>query len=122
LTAPHDLAGRRAEEQALCLLKRRGLTCVSRNFRCRAGEIDLIMVDRGVLVFVEVRFRRGHSLDALASVDRAKQRKLLRAAETFRLARRDLASKPCRFDVIAVSGDDPDEDVRWIADAFEQPA
>jgi len=100
------------------MLERRGLKYVGRNFRCRAGEIDLIMVDRSVLVFVEVRFRRGDPTAALMSVNRAKQRRLRRAAEVFLLAQPGLKRRPCRFDVVAVSGEGEESEMCWIEDAF----
>ena len=50
--------GYKAEENALSFLVRQGLDVVERNFRCRFGEIDLIMRDGDVLVFVEVRKRK----------------------------------------------------------------
>ena len=50
-----QIIGYKAEEKALFFLEERGLKVVERNFRCRFGEIDLIMQDNDVLVFVEVR-------------------------------------------------------------------
>lgn len=118
MTSARSVAGAKAEALALQMLEREGLRCVARNFRCRRGEIDLIMLDRSVLVFVEVRFRRGDQLSALTSVDRAKQRRLRRAAETFLLTHRVLQRRSCRFDVVAVTGQGEELDVRWVADAF----
>jgi Holliday junction resolvase-like predicted endonuclease len=51
-------AGTQAEEQALAFLLARGLALKQRNYRCRLGEIDLILMDGKALVFVEVRMRR----------------------------------------------------------------
>ena len=63
-------SGGEAEKQAAHWLTQQGLEVVARNFRCRQGEIDLIMQDGNTLVFTEVRWRsyRSHG-GALASVD-----------------------------------------------------
>lgn len=110
--------GASAEDLALRYLEARGLTLVMRNFRCRAGELDLIMRDGGQLVFVEVRSRRYVRYGAPAeSVTRAKQQKLLRAA-AFYLQRQRL-DLPCRFDVVAILRPDGEPQIEWIQDAFQ---
>lgn len=112
--------GQLAEQQAAEYLKRKGLTPLVRNYRCRSGEIDLIMQSHDSIVFVEVRFRRHTSFGgAAASVDRFKQQKLLAAAQHY-LQRHNAFSSPCRFDVVAVV---PNRDgtlvFEWIKNAFE---
>ena len=68
--------GERGEQIALRYLEGRGLRTVDRNFRCRLGEIDLIMLDGDCLVFVEVRYRSGKRIaPAVLTVDRFKQQK-----------------------------------------------
>lgn len=89
------------------------------NLRCRAGEIDLVAREGGLLLFIEVRERRNPSFGgAAASVNRAKQARLIRAARHFlpRLVRLHFggAAPACRFDVVAFDTDQP----RWIRDAF----
>lgn len=94
-------AGRGAAAEALAadFLIARGLTIVERNFRCRAGEIDLIARDRETLVFVEVRLRRGAAFGgAAASITVAKRQRIARAAR-FYLGRLG-QEPPCRFDAI----------------------
>ena len=109
-----------AESAALGFLTARGLSCVLRNYRCRHGEIDLIMRDGEQLVFTEVRYRRSRSLVSGAeSVDMAKQRRLTASAEHFLQRHAEHASRGCRFDVVSVSGDDPQPRLDWIRDAFE---
>jgi len=109
-----------AESAALDFLRARGLNSVSRNYRCRHGEIDLIMRDGDQLVFTEVRYRRSRSLvSAAESVDKAKQRRLMASAEHFLQRHTEHASRRCRFDVVSVSGDDPAPRLDWIRDAFE---
>jgi putative endonuclease len=106
--------GREAEDRACAFLHGRGLRVIERNFRCRGGEIDLIMRDGGTLVFVEVRLRsRPEWGGAAASIDRHKQRRLTLAAQHY-LVRRPWPG-PCRFDVVALDGAD---DINWIRDAI----
>ncbi len=110
--------GNAAEEQACRYLEAKGLTLVTRNFRCRGGELDLIMRDRGQLVFVEVRSRRHARYGTPAeSVTRTKQQRLLRAA-AFYLQRQRL-DLPCRFDVVAILQPEGEPQVEWIQDAFQ---
>jgi putative endonuclease len=110
--------GAAAEDLALRYLEARGLTLVARNFRCRVGELDLIMRDAGYLVFVEVRSRRHSRYGTPAeSVTRTKQQRLLRAA-AFYLQRWRL-DLPCRFDVVAILQTEDDPRMEWIRDAFQ---
>lgn len=110
--------GTAAETLALCYLEARGLTLETRNFRCRGGELDLIMRDGEYLVFVEVRSRRYARYGIPAeSVTRAKQRRLLRAAALY-LQRRHF-DLPCRFDVVAILQPDDEPRIEWIQDAFQ---
>ena len=76
--------GRDAEKRAAKWLTGQGLSIVERNFHCRQGEIDLILLDQETLVFTEVRWRKHQSYGgALASVDQHKQRRLINAAQHF---------------------------------------
>lgn len=109
------LLGQSAEARAEAFLITQGLASVARNWRCRFGEIDLIMQDGKTRVFVEVRLRsRSDFGGAAASVTPAKQRKLLAAARQYLSGLKTLP--PCRFDVIALdAGGAPD----WIRNAFD---
>ena len=110
--------GTAAEDLALHYLEARGLVLVTRNFRCRTGELDLIMRDGEQLVFVEVRSRRNSRYGTPAeSVTRTKQQRLLRAA-AFYLQRQHL-DLPCRFDVVAILQPDGEPRIEWIRDAFQ---
>jgi len=109
-----QLAGDAAEERARTWLERQGLTTIERNFRCKGGEIDLVMQDGATLVFVEVRKRaRGGFGGAAASVTPRKQARLVIAAQTFLLRYRHLP--PCRFDVVAIDGDA----LEWLKNVIE---
>jgi len=108
-------AGRAAEQLAAQFLEARGLVILERNFRCRAGEVDLIARDGGTLVFVEVRLRAGRTFGgAAASVDARKQAKVLRAAQYYVAGKPE---QPCRCDVVALERLSP-EHIEWIRDAF----
>lgn len=110
-----DTIGRWAEALAHDYLKSRGLKPVARNYRCRRGEIDLVMSDGGTLVFIEVRMRRNPRFGTAAeSIDRRKRMRIITAAQHFLQNRR--VSRPCRFDVVAVEGAD---NIQWIPNAFE---
>ena len=109
--------GRDAENHACRYLLARGLTLLQRNFRCRRGEIDLILQDADTLVFVEVRYRRHEAYGSAAeSVDRHKQMRLTDCARHYLQIRGQANGQGCRFDVIAIDG--PDETIEWIRDAF----
>jgi putative endonuclease len=102
------------ERLARAYLEDQGLRLVASNYRCRRGEIDLVMRDASTLVFVEVRFRASDRFGgAAASVGPAKQMRLTAAASHF-LQRKSL-NLPCRFDVIAIGAGDR---IDWIQDAF----
>jgi putative endonuclease len=90
------------------------LRTLARNHRCRQGEIDLIMRDSGTLVFVEVRYRRSSAFGTPAeSVDAAKRRRLAAAASHY--LKSHPSDLPCRFDVVAIAGENC---IEWIENAF----
>ncbi|MBB6094884.1 putative endonuclease [Povalibacter uvarum] len=108
-------AGNSGEDAALDYLKQHGLTLVTRNYRCRAGEIDLVMLQGGVLVLIEVRYRESAAFGgAAASVTWRKQKRIIIAARHLLAYRADLRRYPARFDVVAVEG----TKIEWIRNAF----
>ncbi len=110
-----SLLGQSAESRAAAFLQAHGLKLVARNWRCRFGEIDLVMHDGVSLVFVEVRLRSRRDFGgAAASVTPAKQKKLLAAARQYLSTLKTLP--PCRFDVVALTGNAPPD---WIKNAFD---
>ncbi|MCB1794082.1 MAG: YraN family protein [Candidatus Competibacteraceae bacterium] len=110
--------GSAAEDLACRYLEARGLTLVTRNVRCRGGELDLIMRDGEHLIFVEVRSRSHTRYGTPAeSVTRSKQQRLLRAAALY--LQRQRLDLPCRFDVVAILQADGEPQVEWIRDAFQ---
>lgn len=105
-------AERRAEE----FLKQHSLVLLHRNYRCRFGEIDLIMRDCATLVFIEVRMRAKSLFGGAAgSITVTKQEKIVRTANHYLAALR--SEPPCRFDAVLLSGRDG-EYIEWIRDAF----
>ncbi|MEW8508679.1 MAG: YraN family protein [Candidatus Thiodiazotropha sp.] len=117
MIARHLEFGQQAEQQALAFLQGRGLKLVERNFRCKAGELDLVMREADTLVFVEVRFRQTNDYGrALETVTPSKQRKLLATANRYlQVKRLDTA---CRFDVIALNGSES-APIEWIKNAIQ---
>jgi putative endonuclease len=112
--AAHLLRGESAEQQAYQFLLKKGLKLVARNFRCKQGELDLIMTDQQTLVIIEVRFRQTDQYGSAAeSVTRAKQSRIIAATQIYLSAQK--INKPIRFDVVALSGNG---NIDWIQNAF----
>lgn len=104
------------ETEARRWLESQGLRFIAANVRERSGEIDLIMRDGSITVFVEVRYRRSANYgDAAASVTPQKQQRLLKAAHLW-LCRQNgsFETVDCRFDVVAFTGND----IQWLKNAF----
>jgi putative endonuclease len=111
-------AGSDAERRALAYLQSAGLKLIERNYRCRIGELDLVMLDGRTLVFVEVRFRSSDRYGgAAASITPRKQRRIINAARHFLATRAELRRYPARFDVVAVAALD-ERHLEWIKSAF----
>ena len=109
------------ERRAAALLAGKGLRVLARNFRARAGEIDIIALEGETLVFVEVRARSNPAYaSAAASVDLRKQRKLLATAQNFLKRHPGWRERPCRFDVIAFEPRQSATELtpNWIRGAF----
>jgi putative endonuclease len=111
--------GRRGEDAAVARYVGAGYRVVARNWRCRLGELDLVLIRRALLVFCEVKTRRGSALGGpFEAVGWQKQRKLHRLAEAFLVSSR-LAPEGIRFDVASVSmGRDGTLDVHLFESAF----
>lgn len=112
--------GAHYEAEALTFLQEQGLTLVQANYRCKLGEIDLVMQDSLGLVFVEVRYRQQSSHgSAIATVDYHKQRKIRNAARQFLLFHRLHERVSCRFDVIGLDHKTAGKpSIHWIKNAF----
>ena len=115
-----ELLGRWGEKRCEKFLKRKGLKTLTRNFYCKTGEIDLIMVDSdGTLVFVEVKTRANEDFSPSESaITKAKKTRMLRTARYF-LATNDIENRPCRFDVVTIIRDEKGpEQIRHYKNAF----
>src|SRR5690606_31114782 len=102
------------------LLLGAGMRLLARNYRCKQGELDLVMRDAYTVVFVEVSYRRRDLWgDAAENVDWRNQKRVIAAAHHYLLTHPHLANQPCRFDVIAAIGDPADPaSYRWLREAF----
>ena len=115
-------AGYDWERVAEKTLTARGFKILARNFRTRAGEIDFVAEENGVLCFIEVKGRSGDAFGTPAeAVTAEKQRRIFRAAESY--LRRCQGRRPtCRFDVVSILGKDGDEPaIEILRDAFRGP-
>ena len=115
--------GEFGEQVAAAHLMRQGYALIARQWRCAAGEIDLLMRDGATLVFVEVRTRRGNRAGAAEeSVGRGKQAKLSALAYTYLEEHGTPADQLWRIDVVAVDVDRSGRiaGVRHIRDAIEE--
>jgi putative endonuclease len=111
--------GKEGERVAEQYLKHKGYKLVERNYRCSVGELDLIVLDRRVVVFVEVKTRSGHGFGSpLEAVEFHKQRKMIQAAQYF-LSEKRLHQRDARFDVVGISWPGREPVVEHIENAFE---
>ncbi|AXQ28179.1 YraN family protein [Solimonas sp. K1W22B-7] len=111
------MTGAEAEDLALRLLQKRGLKLLQRNYRCRGGELDLVMLHGDTLAVIEVRSRSNPGYGTAAeSVDARKQRRIVLATQMFLVTHPGHGNRPVRFDVVAFdAGGKPD----WITAAFD---
>lgn len=133
----HLIKGKNAESAAAAFLKKQGLKIIAKNKVYKSGEIDIIAEDKQSLVFVEVKYRSNSAYGTAAEmVNPKKQLKLQKAALAWMQENDPGMQKPCRFDVIAISGNNhsdktvsaataPDENpdhpyhnMEWIKNAF----
>ena len=118
---PKKTLGQRGEAAAARYLRRRGYKVLARSHRFGPGELDLVMLDRETIVFVEVKTRQSHDAGLPAeAVDEHKQRRLTMLAVTF-LKRHHLLERPARFDVVAITWPDGKwrPTIEHIKNAFE---
>ena len=115
--------GAQAEAQAEAYLQQQGLVTRTKNYRCKLGEIDLIMLEKTAqgtcFVFVEVRLRTNKRFaPAVETVDYRKQQKIIRTATRFLQEQRLFDKVACRFDVIALDQTGTAPPIQWIQNAF----
>ncbi len=112
--------GLSAEACARQFLEARGLITITSNYRCKLGEIDLVMQASELLVIAEVRLRRPSRFGgAAASVSSAKQRRIIKTTQYFLQQFPIYAAQRCRFDIVAYDGHCANEIApTWIQGAF----
>ncbi len=113
--AEHLQKGKLAEQRAWKFLRKESCQLVEKNWHCRYGEIDLIVKQKTILIFIEVRYRRNSQFGgALASINSAKIAKLKRSAEYY--LQKTGWQGECRFDAILIDGGN---DLIWLKNILE---
>ncbi len=111
--------GDEGEETACGYMRKNSMEILTRNYRCRGGEIDIIAKDGETIAFVEVKTRTGAKYGTPAdAVTRAKMRKIITAAQHYIMLER-LTDQNFRFDVAEVTGERGYYSVNYIKSAFE---
>lgn len=114
--AQHLVSGRLAEMQALQYLQQQGLRWQASNYRCKLGELDLLLWEGNTLVVVEVRYRKNdHYGSAAASITDQKQQRIIKATQHY-VIMHNLNQVAVRFDVVALTAGKP---LEWIKNAFQ---
>ena len=111
----HLSRGEHAEQQALDFLLDQGLRLLGRNYRCKNGELDLIMRENRTIVIVEVRFRSSERYGgAEESITKRKQSRIIAATQHYIMNNK--INSAIRFDVVAITNR---QHVNWIKNAFQ---
>ena len=117
---PTKARGDRAETLARQYLENAGFKTLCVNYRCRAGEIDLVMRDGATVVMVEVRYRKdARSIDPALTITPAKQRHIFTTTRHFLQRHTEYADAPLRFDVVTVCESLDRPRLQWIRAAFD---
>ena len=96
--------GRAGEDAAASYLEEKGMKILEKNFRARAGEVDIIALDGETLIFVEVKAWSSYGIDALEhAIDAKKRHKIIETSKYFLSLHREYRYMAVRFDVIFVS-------------------
>lgn len=111
--------GNTAEKIAALFLQKQGLRFIATQFRTKRGEIDLIMRDKDIWVFVEVRYRTDPNYGSpKESIDYFKQQKIIYAAHIYLQKNKLIENASCRYDVVAVTGNLMQPQIEWVQAAF----
>lgn len=111
--------GRRGEDIAAGYLEHQGYQIITRNFRTRLGEIDIIAKDQSSIVFIEVKSKTGMGFGTPASAVTLKKQRQISKVALFYLTEHGLGDSPARFDVVSVQFSGSSSEVELITDAFE---
>jgi putative endonuclease len=124
LSSPKNITstdkGQITEQFAQDFLTKQGLTFVEKNYHCRQGEVDIIMLEGDTYVFVEVKYRKSSAFGGAISAISASKQKKIKHCVTFYLHQAQLNeyNTPCRVDVISLEGDINQPHINWIKNAF----
>ncbi|MCX5879107.1 MAG: YraN family protein [Deltaproteobacteria bacterium] len=111
--------GKEGEDLALRKVESLGYKCIARNYRCSLGELDLVARDGETLVFIEIKTRKGKSLDyAKEAVHARKQRQMSKVALAY-MKRNGCEDAKARFDVVVIHQKGPDKEIEVIRNAFD---
>lgn len=112
--------GRQTEALALKHLQNQGLQLIARNWSCRGGELDLVMLDSDTVVFIEVRYRSSERYGgAIESIDLRKRSRITLAAQRYLQSETRWQAYPCRFDVVTLKPGNLTPSVQWLKNAFD---
>ena len=112
--------GQWAELLVLDYLKNNGLEFLEHNYHGSGGEIDLIMLDNNIIVFIEVRYRSNNNIaGAIESIDHRKCERIIKTSQRYLQNNRWASRNICRFDVLTVSGTIDNPGIGWIKNAFQ---
>ena len=118
MTIARQRLGERGEGLACGELERLGYVILTRRYRSRFGEIDIVASDAGTVAFVEVKTRTDRTFgDPAEAVTARKQQRVVAMAEDY-VARQRLHDKPCRFDVVTVDTTADPPRITVYKDAF----
>ena len=112
--------GDQFERLAVKYFQKQGLKIIENNYHSRFGEIDIIMNDNDVLVFIEVKYRKSIQFGSpLAVISLKKQQKIIKTAKIY-MQKHGMTeyNTPCRFDVISLLGSPHNPKITWLKNAF----
>lgn len=111
--------GNQAEQVAQQYLEANGFSFLDKNFSCRQGEIDLIMLDKNTIVFVEVKYRKNNTFSYIEeSINHAKQKRLIHTSLMYLQKHPKYCDYQARFDVILITNTNDNAEIKWISNAF----
>jgi putative endonuclease len=114
-----SITGKWAEDMALAHLENKGLILIERNYRIPAGEIDLIMKDNELTVFIEVKYRKNNSFyDIRESIDKRKCDRIIKTGLYYQQSSGAGSDMMYRFDIVLITGNPDRPGIQWIKDAF----
>jgi len=111
--------GERGEALAFEKIKRLGYSNIIRNYRCRLGEVDLVAKDGDVLVFIEIKTRKGRPLGFAKEAVNARKRKQISKVALNYMKTNNCCDVSARFDVVAVSMGSGPPQIEVIKNAFD---